>query len=424
MRSKRDILFYRLPCVYFNKEYFLFSPYIKKTIVLSDLTDKERIKLEIEKRYGKRFFGKPILKKRDETFQKITLITTTDCNLACRYCSVRAGEKKDFMPILFAKKAVEEGIKPKTRKIKIIFFGGEPTLHFRCIEEIVNYVKRIRIPHEFVISTNGVIPNKIIDFLCDNNFTIQISADGIPDIQDYQRPLPKNMPTSKILEKTINKLVNKNARFKIRETVTNLNVDKMAESVSYYAKLGVDYVFFEPLIMAGRAIGNKRIKCPNPKKFLVEFERALNRAEKEGIQIGNSLLINLLHPSTHYCGAALGETFAMTPTGIVTACTAIQDSCNALSKIMVIGRYNLSKNEFEYNRNRIQHLCQHNVENIKKCSNCFAKYICSGGCIIRNLVKSGVLEKTNEEYCKIRRGLLRLIILKMSGVSRISSKLL
>lgn len=421
MERKKDTLFYGLPCVYYKNKYLLFSPYVKKTLILSSLRNKKRIKDRIEKKHGDKFFGKPEFRKSDKTFRKITLITTTDCNLTCRYCSVRAGEKKDFMSTSLAKRSINEIIKPETKKIKVIFFGGEPTLNFKCIKDTVSYVKKIGIPHEFVISTNGVISDKIIDFLCKNDFTIQVSADGIPPVQDYQRPLPNGMPTSDILKKTINKFVEKNARFKIRETVTNINVGKMAESVGYYKQLGVKYIFFEPLISAGRAIKHKRIKCPKPQKFIKEFDKALNQAEKEGIQIGNSLLINLLHPSTHYCGAALGETLTITPQGTVTACTAIQDDCNNLSKIMITGEYNQKIDKFEYYPKRIQHLCKHNVENIKKCSNCFAKYICSGGCIIRNLVKSGALERTNEEYCEIRRGLLKLVILKMSKLYKNSS---
>lgn len=416
--KERDLLFYGLPCVNFGNKYILFSPYTKRTLILSSISNKDKIRRDIEKKWGKEFFGKPLFRKNDLSNRKITLITTPDCNLACRYCSVRAGERKSMMSTDLAKRAVDEVITPKTKKIKIIFFGGEPTLNFNCIKETVDYVKTRNIPYEFTISTNGIVSEKIIRFLCENDFTIQISADGTPKIQDYQRPLPNGAPTSKILEEKIKRFVKNNARFKIRETVTNLNVGNMAESVSYYAKLGVKYIFFEPLIPAGRALGHKKIKSPKPKRFIKEFERALDRAKKEGIQIGNSLLINLLHPSTHYCGAALGETLTITPEGLVTACTAIQDNCNKLSNIMTTGRYNKKQDKFEYDLKKIRNLCNHNVENIKKCSNCFAKYICSGGCIIRNLVKSGALEKTNEEYCEIRRGLLKLVILRMSGHPR------
>ncbi len=416
LKENKNLLLYGLPCVYFKGQYILFSPYTKKTLRLSSIKNKKLLKKSIENKFGKDFFGKPVYRKRDQTYNKLTLITTTDCNLNCRYCSVRAGEKKDFMSASLAKKAIDEIIKQKTKKIKIIFFGGEPTVNFKCIKESVDYVKSKNIKSEFAISTNGILSDNKINFLCKNKFIIQVSADGIPRIQDYQRPLPNGRKSSKIIEDTIKKLVNQKAQFKIRETITNLNVDKMAESVKYYSKLGVKYIFFEPLIPAGKAIDHKKIKCPTPKKYINHFNKALNAAEKAKIKIGNSLLINLLHPSTHYCGAALGENMTITPKGLITACTAIQDDCSKLSKIMTTGRYNKEKEKFEYNLKRIQNLCNHNVENINKCSKCFAKYICSGGCIIRNLVKSGALEKTNDEYCEIRKNLLKLIILRMSGV--------
>ena len=413
--SRKDCLFYGLPCVYNNGHYVLFSPYLKKTVILGSIDDKADIKREIEQEYGSSFFGKPLSRKLDKSYKKLTLITTTDCNLACRYCSVRAGEKKDLMTSELAKKAVDEVINKETKKIKVIFFGGEPTLNFKCISETVYYVKSLGIDYEFSISTNGIISEEVIKFLCKNNFIIHDSADGIPSVQDYQRPLLNGAGSSGVVERTISLLVRNNACFKIRETVTNLNVKNMAESVKYYAGLGVKYIFFEPLIQAGKAVGHKKIKAPRPPIFIKEFDRALNQAAKLDAEIGNSLLINLLHPSTHYCGAALGETLTITPKGVVTACTAIQDDCSNLADIMVTGSYNFNNQKFEYDLSKIRNLCKHNVEQIKKCSDCFAKYICSGGCIIRNLVKSGSLAETNDEYCEIRKGLLKLVIIKTSG---------
>ena len=67
---------------------------------------------------------------------KYTLAVTQRCNLACDYCYIH--EKNSVMPLAVAEKILNFIFEntPKSEKIDIGFFGGEPLLEFNLIKKI------------------------------------------------------------------------------------------------------------------------------------------------------------------------------------------------------------------------------------------------------------------------------------------------
>ncbi|MBU2264096.1 radical SAM protein, partial [Patescibacteria group bacterium] len=70
----------------------------------------------------------------------ITFITTKKCSMRCIYCSVRAGESSSDLSFENAKLLIDKiyHSNQKIKKLHIIFFGGEPTLSIKLIEDIIN----------------------------------------------------------------------------------------------------------------------------------------------------------------------------------------------------------------------------------------------------------------------------------------------
>ncbi len=125
---------------------------------------------------------------------------TSKCNLACSYC-VYGGDyenhshlKQEEMDWETAEKAIEF-LLPKTYKdgpLRIDFFGGEPLLALPLMKRIVAELKEKMVSRNqelgFYVCTNGTVMNdKIIDFLLENNFYIQISIDGNRDLHNSKR---------------------------------------------------------------------------------------------------------------------------------------------------------------------------------------------------------------------------------------------
>ncbi|UNC93056.1 radical SAM protein [Candidatus Contubernalis alkalaceticus] len=68
----------------------------------------------------------------------VVLWLTSDCNLRCKYCYARAGEKQTYMSFDTAKKVL--GSIPNPFKVQLS--GGEPLLNFELVRQISSYRDR------------------------------------------------------------------------------------------------------------------------------------------------------------------------------------------------------------------------------------------------------------------------------------------
>lgn len=126
---------------------------------------------------------------------QITFEVTDKCNIACKYCAYRElyndyDERKGVnLDINSAIKLLSTlSIYWKSNKntssnkiVDIGFYGGEPTLNMKFVENIVHYVKEIKDINRtftFSMTTNGMLLDKYMDYLVINKFRILISLDG------------------------------------------------------------------------------------------------------------------------------------------------------------------------------------------------------------------------------------------------------
>lgn len=370
-----------LPAIYYKDQWIVYSPYVKKIATFEDLSDEDAVKNKLEK---EDFFGEPGALDNPEKLSKVILITTNHCNLNCKYCYESENEEeKSLMNKEMAKKIIDYSIKKNTEKLKLIFFGGEPTLNMELIKFCVDYANSLDVSAEFQISTNGVIPKKKLNYLIDNNFGIQISADGLPKVQNEQRPLKGGPGSAEEVEETISFLAEKEYPFKIRMTVTDHNLDYLLESIRYYGNLKVKYIHIESVSNSGGYNDNPYTKIDS-RKFAQKLIKVLDEAKKFGMRIINSAYMNISEPTTKFCGALCGNQFVLTPDGKVSTCYEVQDYCHPNSNSLIIGEYNPENDEIEINDSKVNKLQEVSTDKLEKCEGCFIKFICGGGCPIRN----------------------------------------
>lgn len=111
---------------------------------------------------------------------------TPSCNLDCEYCFVKYYEdSSSFMDWKTAKKAVDYFVKTNPQKSDyshVGFFGGEPTVAYDIVRDIVHYVsgklsnqRKI----QFHMTTNAtMIDNKWMKLFDEFNWTFIVSLDG------------------------------------------------------------------------------------------------------------------------------------------------------------------------------------------------------------------------------------------------------
>ena len=348
----------------------------------------------------------------DKTLQGFIFVLTTKCNLNCEYCySIRQNAPATVQhddPV----KILQSQIRKETKTLFIVFFGGEPTLEFETIKKTVGFIKKnyAHLITYFRLMTNGTSEKKKLDYFIENKFSIVISSDGLPD---KSSGLAKQVIANKV-EKNIQYLIEKNAVFRVRATLTTENLPVLCQSLHYWKNIGVKHIHLETYHPIGHS--KKELSLlPNKKDFVKKFVKALKLAEDLGIWIQTGAFMNLLTPSTYFCTGASGKFKVYNPDGSITTCYRVQSFENK-NNYFLIGNW---KKEIETDKlyinpyyEKAELLKKHSVYDFEKCKNCEAKYICAGGCLIRNKVFGGDINIPDEWICYVRRELLKYGIIQ------------
>ncbi|MGE5328322.1 MAG: radical SAM protein [Deltaproteobacteria bacterium] len=199
-------------------------------------------------------------------FTECDLMLTEDCNLRCKYCYENAARcNSSYMSFNTAKKAadflIDNAQKNGQKNLEINFFGGEPLLNLDVMISFFHYAvdkaNKCNVKLFFSLMTNGTIYNeKIEKFFLDwyrtiKNIKIQISTDGIPQVQDKYRRAQNDKPTSEIVLENIlklKKLFKKNkieiSSFHTHSVITKDNISSIFLSYKYFRQLGIKKLEF------------------------------------------------------------------------------------------------------------------------------------------------------------------------------------
>ena len=131
--------------------------------------------------------------------KKLIILLSTACNLRCRYCYLSYGKHPgeaviQNINVENVKKALNLIIEKYPEGIEFIqFFGGEPLMAFKEMQEIYEYLgmffesKGLLRPALGVV-TNGLrINDEVIDFFNRSNMAVTVSIDGDKSVHDNVR---------------------------------------------------------------------------------------------------------------------------------------------------------------------------------------------------------------------------------------------
>ena len=355
----------------------------------------------------------------DHEIQGFTFVLTTKCNLNCKYCYSITQNKPLSMKKDDPVKILAHYIREDAKVIIIHFFGGEPTLEMETVKNTVNYLKTIKDKTIYLrISTNGFVKKDDLDYLIDNRFLIAVSNDGTPNKNSI---LAKRVKGN-VVEKTIKYLVERDALFNIRCTITQDNVLSLAESVSYWKSIGVKHAHVEPYHPIG--LKDESELLPDVSTYVSSFKKMLDAAEKEKFWISSGVFMNLLTPSTYFCTGASGRFKVFNPDGSITSCYRVQSFDNKI-KDFFIGNW---KEEIEKPHKRSKFISNYNKlvchsgESMEDCKNCQFLLLCGGGCLMRNLTQAGSIEKVDKWICAVKKELLEDAIIRTWNATQAGEK--
>ena len=333
-----------------------------------------------------------------------------DCNFRCRYCFADEGayhSKRESMSFETAKAAVDFLIENsgKRRVLEMDFFGGEPLMNYEVIKKTVAYAKEQGEKYGkkflFTTTTNALLLNdEVIEFFNAEMENVVLSLDGRPEVHDEIRKSINGKGTYALIIDKIKKFVQLRGdkHYYVRGTFTAKNLD-FAKDVLFIADQGFDSISMEPVVTE---IEDLQIKAEHLPAIEKEYENLCDEYLKRYAagQGFNFFHFNVdleggpcLSKRVSACGAG-NEYFSVVPNGDLYPCHQF-----AGEKDFYLG------NVFEgivhpEIREKFKNSC---LFTRKKCENCFAKFICSGGCSANNYHYNGDMDEPYETTCAMMK---------------------
>lgn len=354
-------------------------------------------------------------------FSSLVLLVSRRCNMQCVYCYASAPPDGPLMPISLALGATDYYLDQWAGPVRVSFHGGgEPTLNNAVLRAVVDRVRE-RVPGRkivFSVVTNGVVSQAQLAWLMENHFTLSVSWDGPPNIQNRNRPLIGGRQSSQRLESTVRILRDHNYPFWVRSTVSP--ADNIRETIAYFAGFGVKKLHLEPLFPHGRDYdemrfgndGKKDVAAPAAHELVSIMLEALAECERHGIELSNSAIRKGLPAwrGTQFCGSACSRGMVVTHEGSLTSCSEVVDGEDVAASTFHYGTWDNAKKSFTIEPQKIGLTAKRHILNIDPCRNCHAKYACGTGCAIKAYRFSGNLLGIDAVNCSYVRQLAPLLI--------------
>jgi len=343
-----------------------------------------------------------------EFIKSVMLDLTADCNLNCVYCYARGGDSPKYMDWKTAKAAIDWMVKrPGKDRITIEFHGGgEPTLAFPMIKKCYDYAKKKcdkkKVELVPLIATNGtLLTEDRVRWFKKINMEVMLSFDGTPDIQNKQRPFRNNSPSYNAIKKSIGLLNRYKVPYRVNACITRSSVSKMSDIIKHLHKLGVKKCSMSYNWEWGRCL-ETGTKVPLFLEFEKESERASKLARKYNIDLLTDKYREMKFTGLRKkrCGAT-GHSFIVTAHGDITSCLTVLNQDDPASKVFFYGK--IKDGKVIINKKKLKYLRGRNLDNMKNCKNCFAKYSCLGICLAETFRSTGCIFKPEKKECLMRK---------------------
>ena len=406
-----------LPCIYSDGRYYLINYYTLQSASFKnpgELNDPDSIKRLIDEGIIGTVANPDTI--RDELH--LTFILTTDCNLRCDYCYTESKIQKLFLSPKTAKDIIDslfgQGF---VGRVYVQFFGGEPTLNIPAIKTILNRVRSHSSNPFFYITTNGTFDEHVLQLLIDERIGLYLSLDGIGEYHDLHRKTVSGEGTYSVVMKNLESVLQAGLPCKIRSTITPDNVAGMTAFTEEMFRMGVRLIHFTPVANVGFASGKDDLEADEvfQDTYVSNLVKALSIAEHYGAQLVTPLSLALKRGARPHCKIFSNTTkYIITPEGKLSFCYGIQSSANSFSNLFLAGKLDPNQGRFSHSdsvRRNLEVAYETIVRNY--CSDCFASFVCGGGCFVQNLSACGSLLELNKSFCSLQKKIVYALLLKM-----------
>ncbi|MGB3182687.1 MAG: radical SAM protein [Cyclobacteriaceae bacterium] len=318
----------------------------------------------------------------------ISLAIAQKCNMGCTYCYADQGDfggPAKNMPLDTALQAIDvlmQGKQPGDR-VQIAFMGGEPLVNRPAIREATRYARLkaddMGLQAGFSITTNGtLLTEDDAVFFEKYGFAVTLSLDGLQEAHDAQRPMKGGQGSYDRIMQKIRPLLamQKNMQVSARVTVTPANIH-LAEALDEFIEMGFHSVGLSPLLRSPN--GQNEMSQENLEKLLTAMITCGLRFENAVLQGRRYPFLNMVNAlkeigkATHRpypCGAGAGY-MGVSAEGELSACHRFVNDTDGQMGNLTDGPDADRQNTW---------LADRHVHQQSPCTQCWARYLCGGGC--------------------------------------------
>ncbi len=353
----------------------------------------------------------------------LCLHVSHDCNLRCRYCFAETGDfgtGRKLMTPETGRKAVDFLIEKSLGRenLELDFFGGEPLMAWDTVTAVVDYARSVEKQHgknfRFTITTNGLLlDDEKIDYINREMSNCVLSLDGRREVNDRVRVTPNGKGCYDALVPKFQKLVKGRTNpgrtdYYVRGTFTKYNLD-FAEDVLHIASLGFPQLSVEPVTAPSEE------PYAITKEDLPEIFRGYDRLYEvlsEGVRKTGKKPFNFFHymidlqqgpcvvKRLRGCGCG-NEYVAVTPDGDIYPC----------HQFVGMEQWKMgSIYDGEVNREIADYFAKTHIYSKQGCSECWARFYCSGGCNANAFLYEGDVRKPMALQCELMKKRIKCAI--------------
>ena len=351
----------------------------------------------------------------------ISLAIAQKCNMGCSYCYADQGEfggPMKNMPLEIAKNSIDLLLKNHKEgdKVQLTFLGGEPLINRKALREATTYAYEKasdeKIDIGFSVTTNGtLLTTDDASFFEQYGFSVTVSLDGLKEQHDLLRPMKGGAGSYERIMQNIRPLLEAQRQMQVaaRVTVTPDNMELPA-TLDAFIEMGFHSVGFSPLLRSGS--GTKEMSEKDMQEMLAGMIACGLKFEENVIKKKRYPFLNMvnalkeINKGTHRpypCGAGAGY-MGVSADGDLAACHRFVNEPAGKMGDIANGVDPLLQNNW---------LAARHVHQQQPCNQCWARYLCGGGC------HHEVLEK-GRNACDYIRGWLHYTLQAHERLSRMA----
>lgn len=317
----------------------------------------------------------------------LSLAVAQKCNLGCVYCYAQQGEfggQAKNMSLATANRAVDLLLSQAGDggKATLAFLGGEPLANRPVVQAVTQRAAEIAsrrgIAVSFSITTNGTLLSEAdAIFFEAYGFAVTVSLDGSRDTHDRLRPYKSGAGSFDRIMRNLRPLLlhQRGMQVSARITVTPENLD-LRRTLDDFVAAGFHSVGFSPMLSAPSGRGEMQTDdLVRMLDGMLDCGRAFEQRLVAGERYPFDNMVNAMreiHRGTHRpypCGAGAGY-LGVSADGELAACHRfVGDAAGAMGTIAGVDR-----------ERQARWLDQRHVHRQAPCTECWARYLCGGGC--------------------------------------------